>query len=96
LLTAHSTDSGHECCWQNIINTLSAVLSEGQVNIFNLAENASASVDQIERFFARNLPLSKEMAMEFREWIKTMFYEEYAKLTQAPSDEAKTLTSENE
>ena len=33
--------------------------SEGQVNIFNLAKNAETSVDQIERFCARNLPLSK-------------------------------------
>ena len=36
--------------------------SEGQVNIFNLAKNAGTSVDQIERFYARNLPLSAEMA----------------------------------
>ena len=36
--------------------------SEGKVNIFNLAKNAGTSVDQIERFYARNLPLSKEMA----------------------------------
>jgi hypothetical protein len=38
------------------------ILSEGPVNIFNLARNAGTSVDQIERFYARNLPLSKEMA----------------------------------
>ena len=38
------------------------ILSEGQVNIFNLAKNAGTSVDQIERFYARKLPLSKEMA----------------------------------
>jgi hypothetical protein len=38
------------------------ILSEGQVNIFNLAKNAGTSVDQIERFYARHLPLSKEMA----------------------------------
>ena len=38
------------------------ILSEGRVNIFNLAKNAGTSVDQIERFYARNLPLSKEMA----------------------------------
>jgi hypothetical protein len=38
------------------------ILSGGQVNIFNLAKNAGTSVDQIERFYARNLPLSKEMA----------------------------------
>jgi hypothetical protein len=38
------------------------ILSEGKVNIFNLAKNAGTSVDQIERFYARNMPLSKEMA----------------------------------
>jgi len=42
------------------------ILSEGQVNIFNLAKNAGTSVDQIERFYARNLPLSKEMAITCR------------------------------
>ncbi len=38
------------------------ILSEGRVNIFNLAKNAGTSVDQIERFYAKNLPLSAEMA----------------------------------
>lgn len=38
------------------------ILSEGQVNVFNLAKNAGTSVEQIERFYARNLPLSAEMA----------------------------------
>jgi hypothetical protein len=38
------------------------VLSEGKVNIFNLAKNAGTSVDQIERFYAKNLPLSAELA----------------------------------
>ena len=38
------------------------ILSEGRVNIFNLAKNAGTSVGQIERFYARNLPLSREMA----------------------------------
>jgi hypothetical protein len=38
------------------------ILSHGKVNIFNLAKNAGTSVEQIERFYARNLPLSKEMA----------------------------------
>jgi hypothetical protein len=38
------------------------VLSEGKVNIFNLAKNAGTSVDQIERFYAHHLPLSAEMA----------------------------------
>jgi hypothetical protein len=42
------------------------ILSKGQVNIFNLAKNAGTSVDQIERFYARNLPLSKEMAINLQ------------------------------
>jgi len=37
-------------------------LPTGQVNIFNLAKNAGTSVNQIERFYARHLPLSREMA----------------------------------
>ena len=37
------------------------IFSEGTVNIFNLAKNAGTSVDQIERFYARNLPLSPEL-----------------------------------
>jgi hypothetical protein len=35
--------------------------SEGRVNIFNLAKNDGTSAGQIERFYARLLPLSKEM-----------------------------------
>ena len=46
----------HTAICMRIIN------SEGQVNIFNLAKNAGTSVDQIERFYARFLLLSKEMA----------------------------------
>ena len=46
----------HTAICMRIIN------SEGQVNIFNLAKNAGTSVDQIERFYARFLTLSKEMA----------------------------------
>ena len=38
------------------------ILSHGQVNIFNLAKNAVTSVNQIERFYARHLQLSREMA----------------------------------
>ena len=37
------------------------ILSEGQVNIFSLVKNAGTSVDQIERFYVRNLPLSGEL-----------------------------------
>ena len=46
----------HTAICMRIIN------SEGRVNIFNLAKNAGTSVDQIERFYAKYLPLSKEMA----------------------------------
>ena len=42
------------------------ILSKGQVNIFNLAKNAGTSVDQIERFYARNLPLSAELALNLQ------------------------------
>jgi hypothetical protein len=42
------------------------ILSEGKVNIFNLAKNAGTSVDLIERFYARNLPLSREMAINLQ------------------------------
>lgn len=38
------------------------VLSHGKVNIYNLAKNAGTSVNQIERFYAKNLPLSAELA----------------------------------
>ena len=38
------------------------ILSNGKVNIFNLAKNAGTSVNQIERFYARSLPLSRELA----------------------------------
>ena len=34
------------------------------MNIFNLAKNAGTSVEQIERFYARNLPLSPEAREE--------------------------------
>ena len=44
------------------------ILSHGQVNIFNLAKNAGTSVEQIERFYARNLPLSAEMAKNLQSY----------------------------
>lgn len=37
------------------------ILSQGKVNIFNLAKNAGTSVNQIERFYACNLPISAEL-----------------------------------
>ena len=36
-------------------------LSKGKVNIYTLAKNAGTSVNQIERFYARHLPLSSEL-----------------------------------
>lgn len=44
------------------------ILSHGQVNIFNLAKNAGTSVEQIERFYAKNLPLSREMAINLQQF----------------------------
>lgn len=44
------------------------ILSHGQVNIFNLAKNAGTSVEQIERFYARSLPLSREMAINLQQF----------------------------
>jgi hypothetical protein len=38
------------------------ILSHGKVNIFNLAKNVCASVERIERFYVKHLPLSREMA----------------------------------
>jgi hypothetical protein len=37
------------------------VNSHGKVNIYTLAKNAGTSVDQIERFYARHLPMTPEM-----------------------------------
>jgi hypothetical protein len=42
------------------------ILSEGQVNIFNFTKNVSTSVEQIERFYARNFPLSREMTINLQ------------------------------
>ena len=39
------------------------ILSHGKVNIFNLAKNAGTIVEQIARFYAKHLPLSREMAL---------------------------------
>jgi integrase len=46
------------------------VLSKGRVNIFNLAKTAGTSVDQIERFYARNLALSPELARNLQSFGK--------------------------
>jgi integrase len=44
------------------------ILSHGEVNIFNLAKNAGTSVEQIERFYARQLPLSRELAINLQKF----------------------------
>jgi len=53
---AHSIYSlRHTAICMRIVN------SQGRVNIFTLAKNAGTSVDQIERFYARHLPMSKDL-----------------------------------
>ena len=54
------------CILRSKAISTSIINSEGRVNIFNLAKNAGTSVDQIERFYARFLPLSKEMAINLQ------------------------------
>ena len=49
-------------CLRHTAICMRIILSHGKVNIFNLAKNAGTSVGQIERFYAKHLPLSREMA----------------------------------
>lgn len=49
-------------CLRHTAICMRIILSHGKVNIFNLAKNAGTSVQQIERFYAKHLPLSREMA----------------------------------
>ncbi len=37
------------------------IKSKGKVNIFNLAKNAGTSVEQLERFYLKNLELNEEL-----------------------------------
>jgi len=46
------------------------VNSEGQVNIYNLTKNAGTSVNQVERFYAKHLPLSAELARNLQSFGK--------------------------
>jgi hypothetical protein len=46
------------------------VCSGGEVNIYSLAKNAGTSVDQVERFYAKNLPLSRELARNLQSFGK--------------------------
>jgi hypothetical protein len=50
------------------------ILSHGKVNIFNLAKNAGTSVEQIERFYAKHLPLSREMAKNLQSLTDVYLY----------------------
>ena len=46
--------------------------SKGKVNIYSLAKNAGTSVDQIKRFYARNLPISEELGyLGYLEWVRS-------------------------
>jgi hypothetical protein len=54
-LDAFSYSLRHTAICMRIVN------SQGKVNIFSLAKNAGTSVDQIERFYARHLPMSPEL-----------------------------------
>ena len=49
-------------CLRHTAICMRIILSHGKVNIFNLAKSAGTSVEQIERFYAEHLPLSREMA----------------------------------
>jgi len=49
-------------CLRHTAICLRIIKSEGQVNIYNLAKNAGTSVDQIERFYAHDMPLSPGLA----------------------------------
>jgi hypothetical protein len=70
-------------------------LSEGQ--LFDLARKRARPAIRIERFYGRNFPLSKEMAIKLAEFRKCLrSTREYAKLTQAKSGEAASLTLQNE
>ena len=42
-------------------NCMRLVLSHGRVNIYSLAKDAGTSVNQIERYYAKRLPISKEL-----------------------------------
>lgn len=47
------------------------VRSGGEVNIYSLAKNAGTSVEQIERFYAKRLPLSGKMLENLQRYVPT-------------------------
>ena len=48
-------------CLRHTAICMRLVLSQGKVNIYSLAKNAGTSVGQIERFYAKRLPISKDL-----------------------------------
>ena len=56
--------------------------SEGQVNFLTLTRTAATSVDQIERFYARRLPISPELARNLQ--ISPKIVSRYLSSGQAP------------
>ena len=60
--TTRHGDERSVYCLRHTAICMRIILSHGKVNIFNLAKNAGTSVEQIERFYAKHLPLSREMA----------------------------------
>jgi hypothetical protein len=61
------TDRSLYCLRHNAI-CMRIVLSEGKVDIYTLAKNAGTSVDQIERFYTKHLPISPEMAKNLQSY----------------------------
>ena len=57
-------------CLRHTAICMRMIPSQGKVNIFNLAKNAGTSVEQIERFYAKHLPLSREMAKNLQSFGK--------------------------
>jgi hypothetical protein len=61
------TFPAREKCWK-ADSSATPSPSEGKVNIFTLAKNAGTSVSQIERFYARNLPISAELVKNLQSY----------------------------
>ena len=43
--------------------------SKGKVNIFNLAKNAGTSVEQLERFYLKNLEMNDESSRKSSDFL---------------------------
>lgn len=51
------------------------ILGGGNVDIYTLAKNAGTSVEQIERFYAKHLPISPELARNLHHFEKQQIAE---------------------